>query len=88
MSENDHKKRSLDDSDGHDSDSKDRSHKRIAVQGSKTNSPERPQHRRRDDEDGKIFLTKCIRIEETQSSKSMIFNNLAIALDASEYEEQ
>jgi hypothetical protein len=53
MSENDHKKRTHDDSDGHESDSKDRSYKRVAVQGGDTDSPERPQHRRRDDEDGK-----------------------------------
>ncbi|KAF9354027.1 hypothetical protein BGX34_011248 [Mortierella sp. NVP85] len=51
MSENEHKKRTHDDSDGHDSDSKDRSHKRVAVPDSKSNSPDRPQHRRRDDED-------------------------------------
>ncbi|KAF9577019.1 hypothetical protein BGW38_008061 [Lunasporangiospora selenospora] len=47
------KKRSLpnDDSDEHDSDSGDRRHKRVAVNDSRSSSPQRPQHRRRNSDD-------------------------------------
>ncbi|KAG0210177.1 hypothetical protein BGX28_009617 [Mortierella sp. GBA30] len=50
------RKRSLpnDDSDDHDTDSEDRRHKRAAVNDSKSNSPQRPQHRRRNSEDVKM----------------------------------
>ncbi|KAF8924386.1 hypothetical protein BGZ58_001834 [Dissophora ornata] len=50
MSDNDHRKRGLDDSDNHGSDSEDRRHKRVAVPDELSESQERPLHRRRDED--------------------------------------
>ncbi|KAG0364049.1 hypothetical protein BGZ54_007893 [Gamsiella multidivaricata] len=54
MSDNEHKKRSLDDLEGPDSDSDERRHKRVAVPDLDSDNPEKPLHRRRDDEDVKM----------------------------------
>ncbi|KAF9554027.1 RNA binding protein, heterogenous nuclear RNP-K like protein, partial [Lunasporangiospora selenospora] len=48
------KKRGLDESDDHDSDSEDRRYKRAAVNDSNSSSPQRPQHRRRKSDDIKM----------------------------------
>ncbi|KAG0302168.1 hypothetical protein BGZ98_007732 [Dissophora globulifera] len=50
MSDNEHRKRGLEDSDNHDSDSDDRRHKRIAVPDASSDSQEKPLHRRRDED--------------------------------------
>ena len=65
MSNNEHRKRGLDDSDNQDSDSDDRRHKRVAVPDELSESQEKPLHRRRD-EDGKMPLGFMISYECTE----------------------